>query len=209
MQLAIFSFLTILLLLPALFANTPPHATVTISPLMPTTSDVVKCYVTIVDAEQTQLYYSAKIFRNGNVLSNRMSSLTNGVNTEFITSGGNALNAGDKLQCEIIYNDGAGSMGVPSPLSTSTVTVSAVPMSLTLAMSSFCAGLTQMLPVAAMLMTILAGVIYASGQMMGAETRARTNVWTTAALTGALAAILITVVAPQLLTAINGAAVQC
>ena len=78
------------------------------------------------------------------------------------------------------------------------------------AMSSLCAGLTQMLPVVAMLMIILAGVIYAAGQMMGAETRARTNVWATAALTGALMAILIAVVAPPVLGAINnGTAVQC
>jgi len=78
------------------------------------------------------------------------------------------------------------------------------------AMSSLCSGLTQMLPVAAMLMIILAGVIYAAGQMMGAETRARANVWATACLTGALIAILIVVVAQPVLTAINnGTAVQC
>ena len=77
------------------------------------------------------------------------------------------------------------------------------------AMSSLCTGLKEMLPVVAMLMIILAGVIYASGQMMGAETRARTNVWATAALTGALMAILIAVIAPAVLTAINGTAVQC
>ena len=70
------------------------------------------------------------------------------------------------------------------------------------AMTSLCKGLTTMLPVAAMLMVILAGVIYASGQMMGAETRARTNVWATAALTGALMAILIAVVAPSVLSMI-------
>ena len=72
----------------------------------------------------------------------------------------------------------------------------------TSALSSLCAGLTQMLPVAAMLMIILAGVIYAAGQMMGAETRARANVWATAALTGALIAILISVVAPSVLNTI-------
>jgi len=78
------------------------------------------------------------------------------------------------------------------------------------AMSELCTGLTSMLPVAAMLMIILAGVIYASGQMMGAETRARANVWATAALTGALIAILIAVVAPSVLTTINGGtAVEC
>ena len=70
------------------------------------------------------------------------------------------------------------------------------------AMSQLCSGLTQMLPVAAMLMIILAGVIYAAGQMMGAETRARTNVWATACLTGALMAILIAVVAPSVLNMI-------
>jgi len=70
------------------------------------------------------------------------------------------------------------------------------------AMKSLCYGLTQMLPVAAMMMIIFAGVIYAAGQMMGAETRARTNVWATAALTGALMAILIAVVAPSVLNMI-------
>ncbi|MFA5929730.1 MAG: hypothetical protein WC861_02510 [Candidatus Micrarchaeia archaeon] len=69
----------------------------------------------------------------------------------------------------------------------------------TTAISQLCTGLKTMLPVAAMLMIILAGVIYASGQMMGAETRARANVWATAALTGALIAILIAVVAPSVL----------
>ena len=77
------------------------------------------------------------------------------------------------------------------------------------AMSQLCTGLTTMLPVAAMLMIILAGVIYAAGQMMGAETRARANVWATACLSGALIAILITVVAPAVLTTINGSTVSC
>ncbi|MFA5929728.1 MAG: hypothetical protein WC861_02500 [Candidatus Micrarchaeia archaeon] len=76
----------------------------------------------------------------------------------------------------------------------------------TQAVNSLCLGLKSMLPVAAMLMIILAGVIYASGQMMGAETRARANVWATAALTGALIAILIAVVAPSVLGMIYGSA---
>ena len=79
-------------------------------------------------------------------------------------------------------------------------------------MSQLCTGLTQMLPVAGMLMIILAGVIYAAGQMMGAETRARANVWATACLTGALMAILIAVVAPSVLGMIyntGGAALVC
>ena len=72
--------------------------------------------------------------------------------------------------------------------------------------NDLCIGLKSMLPVAAMLMIVLAGVIYAAGQMMGAETRARANVWATAALTGALIAILIAVVAPAVLSQIYGGA---
>jgi len=72
------------------------------------------------------------------------------------------------------------------------------------AIGELCIGLRSMLPIAAMLMIILAGVIYAAGQMMGAETRARANVWATAALTGALIAILIAVVAPAVLSTIYG-----
>jgi hypothetical protein len=52
---------------------------------------------------------------------------------------------------------------------------------------------------AAMLAIVLGGVIYAAGQIMGAETRARANVWATAALTGALIAIMMAVVAPAVL----------
>ena len=79
------------------------------------------------------------------------------------------------------------------------------------AMSDLCTGLKTMLPVAAMLMIILAGVIYAAGQMMGAETRARANVWATSALTGAIIGILISVIAPSVLQIIAGptSTIQC
>ena len=70
------------------------------------------------------------------------------------------------------------------------------------AVSQLCCDLQGLLPVVAMLMVIVAGVIYASGQIMGAETRARANVWATAALTGALIALLIWAVAPNVLQAI-------
>jgi len=72
------------------------------------------------------------------------------------------------------------------------------------ALNSLSSGLNSLLPVAAMLMTVLAAVIYAAGQMLGAETRARANTWATAALTGAMMAVLITVIAPATLTAIYG-----
>jgi len=70
------------------------------------------------------------------------------------------------------------------------------------AVNDLCVGLKTMLPVAAMLAIVLAGVIYAAGQMMGAETRARANVWATAALTGALIAIMMAVVGPAVLNII-------
>jgi len=72
------------------------------------------------------------------------------------------------------------------------------------AVSEMCISLKSLLPVVAMTMLILGGVIYAAGQMMGAETRARGNVWATACLTGALIAILIVIVAQPVLQMIYG-----
>jgi hypothetical protein len=72
------------------------------------------------------------------------------------------------------------------------------------AISQLCVSLKSMLPVIAMMMLVLAGVIYASGQILGAETRARANVWATACLTGALIAILMVVVAQPVLQMIYG-----
>ena len=78
------------------------------------------------------------------------------------------------------------------------------------ALSALCTGLSQLVPVAAMLMVLLASVIYATGQMMGAETRARANVWATSALTGALIGILISVIAPAVLQIIaGGSEIKC
>jgi hypothetical protein len=76
------------------------------------------------------------------------------------------------------------------------------------ALSDLCTGLNTLVPVAAMLMVLLASVIYATGQMMGAETRARANVWATSALTGALIGILISVIAPSVLQVIAGPSSQ-
>ena len=87
-------------------------------------------------------------------------------------------------------------------------TVSATLGNLPTAISDLCVALQTLLPVVAMLMVIVAGVIYASGQIMGAETRARANVWATAALTGALIALLIWAVAPGVLSAIWGADIR-
>ncbi len=74
--------------------------------------------------------------------------------------------------------------------------------SLQTAISQLCVSLKSLLPVIAMMMLVLAGVIYAAGQILGAETRARANVWATACLTGTLIAILIVVVAQPVLQTI-------
>ncbi|VVB98932.1 Uncharacterised protein [uncultured archaeon] len=81
-----------------------------------------------------------------------------------------------------------------------------------IAVNNFCYDLRALMPVAAMLMVVVAGVIYAAGQMMGAETRARANVWATACLTGALVGLLIYAIAPSVLQTIyggNGNTIQC
>lgn len=80
---------------------------------------------------------------------------------------------------------------------------------LTTALSGLCSDMSSLLPVVAMLMVVLGAVIYASGQLMGAETRARANVWATAALTGAMVAVLITTVTPPILGSIYGPAISC
>lgn len=76
------------------------------------------------------------------------------------------------------------------------------------AITQLCQDVKALLPIAAMLMIVIAGVIYAAGQMMGAETRARANVWATAALVGAIIAILIVVIAPPVLNLIYGGGTQ-
>jgi hypothetical protein len=62
---------------------------------------------------------------------------------------------------------------------------------------------------AAMLAIVLGGVIYAAGQIMGAETRARANVWATACLVGAIIAVMMAVVGPGVLRIIYGQELTC
>ncbi|PIZ98774.1 hypothetical protein COX84_01705, partial [Candidatus Micrarchaeota archaeon CG_4_10_14_0_2_um_filter_49_7] len=54
------------------------------------------------------------------------------------------------------------------------------------AIKGLCGMVKTLLPTVALLMIIAAGVLYAAGQFMGAETRARASVWATAMLTGAV-----------------------
>jgi hypothetical protein len=70
---------------------------------------------------------------------------------------------------------------------------------LTSSVGQLCFGMQNLLPVVSMLMVTVGAVVYAAGQIMGAETRARANVWATAALTGAVTAMLIASISPSVL----------
>lgn len=72
------------------------------------------------------------------------------------------------------------------------------------ALESLCGIAKTVLGIGVMLMIILAGAIYAVGQMLGAETRARATVWATAMLTGAVIGILIYLVTPVIVSALIG-----
>lgn len=67
------------------------------------------------------------------------------------------------------------------------------------ALEGLCSASTLFLSAAVVIMIILAGAIYAIGQIMGAETRARASVWATAMLTGAVIAALIYLLVPYIL----------
>jgi hypothetical protein len=60
-----------------------------------------------------------------------------------------------------------------------------------------------------MLLIVLAGVSYAIGQVMGAETRARATVWATAMLTGAVIGAIIYLVMPPVIVAMTGMPASC
>lgn len=72
-----------------------------------------------------------------------------------------------------------------------------------------CASSKALLPPVSMLMVLVAAVIYSAGQVMGAETRARANVWATAALVGAIIGMLIYAIAPSVLGVVYGGNIGC
>ena len=77
------------------------------------------------------------------------------------------------------------------------------------ALTKLCSGITALLPPLSFLLIVSAGVIYASGQLLGAETRARASVWATAMLIGALIGLLIVVITPTVLNALYSGSYSC
>ena len=70
---------------------------------------------------------------------------------------------------------------------------------ITVALSNLCDFFQNVLPIAILVVVVLAGVVFAAGQAMGAETRARANVWATNMLIGAIIAAVVYVLAPWFL----------
>ena len=58
-------------------------------------------------------------------------------------------------------------------------------------LSGLCQTVKGIVPIVALLMFIMAGGIYAIGQVLGAETRARASVWATAMLVGGVIGLVI------------------
>ncbi|MEM2948488.1 MAG: hypothetical protein QXG02_03075 [Candidatus Anstonellales archaeon] len=64
--------------------------------------------------------------------------------------------------------------------------------------------LKSTLPIFSAVLIIFAAVIFAAGQVMGAETRGRANVWATAMLTGALIGLAVAIIVPWFISSLMG-----
>jgi len=64
------------------------------------------------------------------------------------------------------------------------------------ALNDLCASVRSLVPVISILMLIMAAAVYAAGQILGAETRSKVNVWATAMLVGGILGLVIAVLAP-------------
>ncbi|MEW6329000.1 MAG: hypothetical protein AB1468_02675, partial [Candidatus Micrarchaeota archaeon] len=73
------------------------------------------------------------------------------------------------------------------------------PPTLIPALNALCRDVRNLVPVVALLMFLLAGLIYAAGQIFGSETRSRANVWSAAMLVGGVIGLVLAASAPYLL----------
>ena len=62
----------------------------------------------------------------------------------------------------------------------------------------------SLLAVVVFVLIVVAAIIYAAGQVMGAETRARASVWATSMIIGAVIGIIIYVLVPIILSTMMG-----
>jgi hypothetical protein len=85
---------------------------------------------------------------------------------------------------------------LPGPITLPHPSSSGSSDNLSAALMTLCSMTKTFLGAAALLLIVLAGAVYAIGQIMGAETRARASVWATAMLTGAVIGAIIYIISP-------------
>ncbi|MBI2080062.1 hypothetical protein HYT84_04820 [Candidatus Micrarchaeota archaeon] len=73
------------------------------------------------------------------------------------------------------------------------------PETISLALAQTCGTIKGALAIGMLLLVVLAAIVYAVGQVMGAETRARASVWATAMFTGAIIGALIFILVPYVI----------
>lgn len=73
-------------------------------------------------------------------------------------------------------------------------------------LNSIMTQIQNIVPVVALVMIVLAGLVYAAGQVMGAEMRSRANVWATSLLVGAIIGLVLAASAPGIVGLFSGAA---
>lgn len=78
------------------------------------------------------------------------------------------------------------------------------PANLTEALTCLCTALYEYVSIVAFMMIVLSSIVYALGQLFGAETRARANVWATSMLTGAIIGVILIVIVPGFLASVLG-----
>ena len=72
-------------------------------------------------------------------------------------------------------------------------------------LNNICYQLRGMMPIVAFVLIVFAGLIYAAGQVLGAEMRSRTNVWATSMVVGAIIGLLFVAAAPAVINLVSEA----
>ena len=72
-------------------------------------------------------------------------------------------------------------------------------------LNNLCVQVRGLMPIVAFTLLIFAGLMYAAGQVLGAEMRSRTNVWATTMAIGAVLGLIIAASAPVIISLIMDA----
>lgn len=71
--------------------------------------------------------------------------------------------------------------------------------------NNLCVQTRGVMPLVAFTLIVLGGLIYAAGQVLGAEMRSRTNVWATTMVIGAIIGLIISASAPAIISIVASA----